>query len=409
MRLWKGPRLGSRTLKLKDRGSDVKELHELLRSQGYDMGGEEDYGYLTKDAVRQFQREHGLPADGIAGPRFFALFLADDLPIRRRIHVVQPGETLEEIAAQYKVRPEALGRGRVPSQIYPGQRLLFFDREIWAIATKSLPEDFNSVQLTGLVLPFDSENGKHLPHVVQPIVDGNGQEKLHSLLHTKRAVKASVQKLAELPQGARGLYLPWREVGTVDGARYVTLLKRLRQKLPPGVMLWVHLGPGVPSWRLWGGVDYEAVGRLADRVVLSLPPPTEPGPIICKEELEKALTELRRCVPLWKTLVVLPVYALQWEWDGEEQKCSKLPYATARSRAFRHGARLGQTEDKVPFYHYQSRGRQFQIWLPQYGVLGEVLAMINRRNLAGVILDRLGMEDPRLWDVLVSYFRPARL
>ncbi len=68
MRLWKGPRLGSRTLKLKDRGSDVKELHELLRSQGYDMGGEEDYGYLTKDAVRQFQREHGLPADGIAGP-----------------------------------------------------------------------------------------------------------------------------------------------------------------------------------------------------------------------------------------------------------------------------------------------------------------------------------------------------
>lgn len=174
-------------------------------------------------------------------------------------------------------------------------------------------------------------------------------------------------------------------------------------------MLWVHLGPGVPSWRLWGGVDYEAVGRLADRVVLSLPPPTEPGPIIRKEELEKALTELRRCVPLWKTLVVLPVYALQWEWDGEEQKCSKLPYATARSRAFRHGARLGQREDKVPFYHYQSRGRQFQIWLPQYGVLGEVLAMINRRNLAGVILDRLGMEDPRLWDVLVSYFRPARL
>ncbi len=73
MCFWKGPRLGSRTLRFKDRGGpDVNQLHELLRSQGYDLGEEPDYGYLTKDAVRQFQREHGLIADGIAGgARFF--------------------------------------------------------------------------------------------------------------------------------------------------------------------------------------------------------------------------------------------------------------------------------------------------------------------------------------------------
>ncbi len=74
MCFWKGPRLGSRTLRFKDRGGpDVNQLHELLRSQGYDLGEEPDYGYLTKDAVRQFQREHGLIADGIAGGRVFLL------------------------------------------------------------------------------------------------------------------------------------------------------------------------------------------------------------------------------------------------------------------------------------------------------------------------------------------------
>jgi peptidoglycan hydrolase-like protein with peptidoglycan-binding domain len=102
-----GRRLGARTLRLGDRGSDVRELHAFLRLQGYDLGEEEHYGYLTKDAVRQFQRDHGLVADGIAGKRFFALVLKEDLPIRRRVHVVQPQETLEEIAARYGVGPEA--------------------------------------------------------------------------------------------------------------------------------------------------------------------------------------------------------------------------------------------------------------------------------------------------------------
>ena len=77
----------------------MKELHELLRSQKHDMVGKglriPDQGCGAAE-----QREHGLPADGIAGPPL--LPLADDLPIRRRIHVVQPGETLEEIAAQYR-------------------------------------------------------------------------------------------------------------------------------------------------------------------------------------------------------------------------------------------------------------------------------------------------------------------
>ena len=117
-------RLGSRILRLGCRGPDVRELHAFLRRQGYDLGEETHYGYLTKDAVRQFQRDHGLAADGIAGRRFFALVLKEDLPIRRRVHVVQPQEDLADIAARYGVGTEAFGRFAAQG-IYPGQRLVF--------------------------------------------------------------------------------------------------------------------------------------------------------------------------------------------------------------------------------------------------------------------------------------------
>ncbi len=393
----------------------MQQLHEFLRSQGYDLGEEADYGYLTKDAVRQFQREHGLTADGIAGPRFFGLILTEDLPMRRQVHVVQPGETLAQIAANYKIEPQALGRGRLPAQIYAGQRLLFFDREIWGICTGPTAEKIDSSQLTGILLTSQIQGRRDLPHIVYPESETNDPLHLHGRLQSGKTIKRTAAALLELIPSttglpaAMGLYLPFGQLAGVDGGRYLSLLKRLRKQLPRKAMLWVRLGPGIPPWRVWGGLDYEAVSALVDRVVVAPPPASRPGPILNKDELESALDLLRPYVPAWKILVQIPVYAKQWEVDVERGEYFKLPYQTALSRAFRYGARLAQDEELGPYYHYQSRGRRFQIWLPQYSAFGDVFAVINRCNLAGVILDRLGMEDPRLWNVLISYFRPASI
>ena len=122
-----------------------------IRDRGYDLGEETHYGYLTKDAVRQFQRDHGLAADGIAGRRFFALVLKEDLPIRRRVHVVQPQEDLADIAARYGVGTEAFGRFAAQG-IYPGQRLVFFDREVWGICRGGSQPERGGLPLTGVIL-----------------------------------------------------------------------------------------------------------------------------------------------------------------------------------------------------------------------------------------------------------------
>jgi Putative peptidoglycan binding domain/CHAP domain len=73
----------SRTLHLTSpltSGDDVLELQERLEELGYSVGELDGlYGPATSSAVHAFQQDHGLEADGIAGPATFAA-LADAEP-----------------------------------------------------------------------------------------------------------------------------------------------------------------------------------------------------------------------------------------------------------------------------------------------------------------------------------------
>lgn len=63
---------GSETLREGSRGDAVRLLQEnltLLKFYSGSITG--SYGRLTKEAVRRFQKEHDLSADGVAGPRTF--------------------------------------------------------------------------------------------------------------------------------------------------------------------------------------------------------------------------------------------------------------------------------------------------------------------------------------------------
>jgi N-acetylmuramoyl-L-alanine amidase len=67
-----GRRLGDRVLSTTApllRGDDVAELQERLAALGFDPGRVDGiYGARTRAAVAGFQRDAGLPADGMAGP-----------------------------------------------------------------------------------------------------------------------------------------------------------------------------------------------------------------------------------------------------------------------------------------------------------------------------------------------------
>lgn len=63
-----------------DQGSEVAEIQEKLASIGYDVTADGDYGPATSEAVKAYQRGHGLDADGMVGASTYSLLMGKDMP-----------------------------------------------------------------------------------------------------------------------------------------------------------------------------------------------------------------------------------------------------------------------------------------------------------------------------------------
>lgn len=115
--------LGDTVLGLGASGSDVQQLQQYLRQlrllpvepTGY-------FGSLTDAAVRQFQAQSNLVADGLVGPLTSAALVK---AATTKWYVVQPGDTLWLIANHYHTDVYSLQaeNGISSDLIHPGQRL----------------------------------------------------------------------------------------------------------------------------------------------------------------------------------------------------------------------------------------------------------------------------------------------
>lgn len=110
-----------------DRSDRVRYLQEVLQACGYKVSQDGVFGPLTESAVKDFQRENGLHADGVVGPltmkELERVYLRTNPPDK---HTVKPGETLWIIANRYGVSVETLARiNRLtnPDMVYAGQVL----------------------------------------------------------------------------------------------------------------------------------------------------------------------------------------------------------------------------------------------------------------------------------------------
>lgn len=82
------------TLRKGNRNQYVKQMQEKLAELGYDLGIcgiDGDFGTATEAAVKKFQRDHGLTADGICGPKTWAA-----------LNAAQPGPEPEPAPAEEK-------------------------------------------------------------------------------------------------------------------------------------------------------------------------------------------------------------------------------------------------------------------------------------------------------------------
>lgn len=426
--------LGNRVLHLGACGPDVLELQRRLESMGYDPGPlDGQFGYLTEDALRQFQRDYHCRVDGIAGREVHAILAAPDLTKRRLVHVVGQDESLRHIAAKYQMREGAvLSENRLYGRptIYPGQRLSIPRRVLFgwmsahgdshAIRVVGRQHHLLSgVLMDGFQLDRQARVEGPVPAAIQtsPVILTIRQDADTCRLLGKREklrsnMRASIAQWAsDASAYGVGIALPPHRRG--DGTPFRRLVQAVNTAVKKTDKAAVVIVPAwAPRSRLrqwWDEIDYQALAAQADYVILCahlprhdakgrvLPEPAAPLPWL--REIVKAAIH---SMPSWKILLSLPVCGYEFV-DG--QPPATISYQAAMTQAFSLRQRVRWDSDlKALGYEYQAAGVVKKVWFENKDSFAAKLELVGRYNLGGVAVWRLGYEDTRIWDTISQHF-----
>lgn len=71
---------GEASFQVGDSGAPIREVQRNLIRAGYHVSADGAYGPATEEAVRNFQRRHGLTADGVVGPETYRALTGKAMP-----------------------------------------------------------------------------------------------------------------------------------------------------------------------------------------------------------------------------------------------------------------------------------------------------------------------------------------
>jgi spore germination protein YaaH len=187
--------------------------------------------------------------------------------------------------------------------------------------------------------------------------------------------------------------------------RFTQWMGELRAAFSPArLSLIVALPP--PTTRQRQALDYQAIGRLADRVVLMAYDQhgrfNDPGPIAGYEWVETALADIGALIPAHKLLLGIAFY--HRNWGGAEATSGTYNEAVALGRENRAEWRW-HPEYRAHWFDFMERGHRHTVWIEDAASVAEKLALARRFGLAGVAGWRLGQEDPRVWLLLQEFQR----
>ncbi|RKD22368.1 gamma-D-glutamyl-{L}-meso-diaminopimelate peptidase I Metallo peptidase. MEROPS family M14C [Caminicella sporogenes DSM 14501] len=115
-----------RILKLGSKGTDVMEIQSLLKKIGYNPGAIDGlFGWQTRQAVINFQKNNNLTPDGIIGPQTYKVL--KPLLLGYDIYYIKSGDTFWDIAKRYYTTVNkivAANPGLNPYELQVGQKIV---------------------------------------------------------------------------------------------------------------------------------------------------------------------------------------------------------------------------------------------------------------------------------------------
>lgn len=148
------------------------------------------------------------------------------------------------------------------------------------------------------------------------------------------------------------------------------------------------------SWT--GAYDYQALGRSAD---LLMPMAYDehyqggpPGNIADRSWVAAVLRYTVSVVPPSKVVLGIPTYG--YDWSLGPAKALSYYQAARLAQRYNHG------DLESDHFAYYREGFRHQVWYENTRTFWRKVALVQDFEIRGIVLWRLGIEDPRIWPII---------
>jgi len=238
-----------------------------------------------------------------------------------------------------------------------------------------------------------------------------GISPVHQLLNNEQRRINAVANIEEYLKnnGFSGVNIDFEMVSPEDRDNLTLFMKELASRLrPAGYTVAISVFPKSDETTNDVAIayDYQNLAKYVDQVALMTYDNhgewSGPGPIADIRWVERNLKYALQFIPKNKLYLGIPGYGYDWSVSG----VTTVHYKDVVETLAKYGSSL-QWEDqaKVPYFTYVSAGVEHQVWFENSSSLAYKLDLVNKYDLKGVALWRLGQEDPAYWQVLRDKLR----
>ncbi|MDU4960232.1 MAG: glycosyl hydrolase family 18 protein [Sporomusaceae bacterium] len=241
---------------------------------------------------------------------------------------------------------------------------------------------------------------------------GTGTVKpVHTVLSSPALRKKAIDNLEAYIKQYRldGINIDFEEVPGGDRDHLTAFMRELADRLKPqGYLVTIDVFPKHNEEAdIARAYDYAKLAAIADKIMLMTYDYhgawSGPGAVADIAAVERDLQYALRFIPKNKLYLGVPGYGYDWSDKGVES----LEYSAVQALVSRYKPSV-QWDDatKSPHFAYtDANGSSHTVWFENSHSLRFKLDLVNKYDLAGIALWKLGEEDQAFWPLLQSYFR----
>lgn len=203
--------------------------------------------------------------------------------------------------------------------------------------------------------------------------------------------------------GFKGVNIDFEGVYYYNRNHYTEFIKQLYETLKPlGYTITLSLPAKTsdnPNNTWSGAYDYSQLSNYVDSIVIMTYdehyPGGAPGAIASITWVENVIKYAISVIP--KEKLTLGVAAYSYDWSSKGTKAYSIP--ATYNLAKQYGATIvWDTASQTPFFKYvDSVGVNHDVWFENEYSIKFKLDLVNKYNLEGIAIWRLGLENPEFW------------